>query len=443
MDIIAFTKRIYKIILFTLAEVYYLFPTRGIFFIGVTGTSGKSTTCAILYHLLHKAGFKVGLISTLGALYGSTEIKTGLHVTTPDLLDIVRIISEMKKLGAEYIIIESSSHALAQGRLGLLKFSLAIVTNVTRDHLDWHKTWDNYIKAKAIIIDKLLPKGMAFINKDDTNSYRWFLNNKKSNLYTLKEFSKKDISDITLTKGGISFIYRGSHFLIPILGEYNIDNLLAVIEVGVQLGISLNHISEILSTFYGIKGRMEIIQKEPFTIIVDFAHNSDSLEKALLSLRKIVLPQKKIITVFGSAGLRDKEKRFTMGEISGSLSDVTIITAEDPRTESLSKINSRIIEGAQKVGNKLLARFTDHDSYQQYINKGVNTFILGKSIFAFDEETVQGRYDAINFAIRIANPGDIIVCEGKGHEESLCFGSSEYSYTEYDAIKKALNNNLK
>jgi len=234
------------------------------------------------------------------------------------------------------------------------------------------------------------------------------------------------------------------------LGKYNLENALAAIKVAEKLGIKIEKIAEHFKTFEGVVGRMQIMRKEPSLVIVDFAHNTDSLTKSLESARKLVGQGGKLITVFGSAGLRDKEKRFTMGEASGKLADITIVTAEDPRIESLFTINTRIIEGAKKSGAKLIKRFENHQGYLEF-QKSFETSPTDKrsslstggegrgEVYAFDQEAVDSRFDAIDFAIKISKPGDVVITEGKGHEQTLCFGTTEYPFTDQEAVARAFS----
>lgn len=405
--------------------------------IGVTGTSGKSTTSYMIYHILKNCDYKVGLISTVEALAGEEKIDTGLHVTTPDAADLQEILKKMKTKGIEIVVLETSSHSIAQGRLGILNFDLSVITNVKRDHLDWHKTWENYVYAKTGVLRKLKNKGVGFVNKDDNESFRKINELNQKFKKSLVEYSV--VEETTNNKesiDGISFEYKNAKFNIPILGEYNIENALAAVKIAEELGISVGMIAKAFGDFQGVIGRMQIMRKSPSVIIVDFAHNEDSLRRSLAAARKLVSNEGNLIAVFGSAGLRDVEKRFTMGKASGELADITIATAEDPRIESLYEINSKIIKGAESMGGKFVKRFKDHKEYLEFNLQ--NLKISKNDIFAFDEETVDSRYDAIDFAIKISKPGDVIITEGKGHEQSLCFGTTEYPFTDQEAVLKAL-----
>lgn len=413
-------------------------PAGDLNLIAVTGTSGKSTTSYMIYHLLKKLGKNTGLISTVEALAGEERIDTGLHVTTPDAGDLQRILKKMKDKKIEVVVVETSSHSIAQGRLGFLTFDYSVITNVKRDHLDWHKTWENYISAKFGVISKLKKTGVGFVNKDDSESFRKINELNLKTKKNLVEYSAIDeAKNPSETVDGISFEYKNHKFQIPILGEYNIENALAAIKVCEEMGFAVSEIATAFGDFEGVVGRMQIMRKSPSIVIVDFAHNEDSLRRSLVAARKLVSGDGNLIAVFGSAGLRDVEKRFTMGVASGELADITIATAEDPRVESLYEINSKIIKGAESMGGKLVKRFKSHEEYKSFDLQ--NHKVSKKDIYAFDEEDVNSRYDAIDFAIKISKPGDVVITEGKGHEQSLCFGTTEYPFTDQEAVEKVIS----
>ncbi len=430
-------KKLFRVFIAFLGALRFGFPSQKLKIIGVTGTSGKSTTTAMIFHILKESGIDVGMISTVGAIAGNKKLETGLHVTTPDPYELQRILAFMVKRKVRYVVIETSSHALAQGRVAGIAFDYAVYTNIKRDHLDWHGSWEEYAKAKAILAKNITAEGKIIINREDKKMYD-FMSSYLSKRYVEKfvTYSFNEILNISESGGEIRFRLNDINYTLPTIGLYNVENALAAINVANQLGIKYKQISSTLKTFKGLEGRMQIMQKEPFYIIVDFAHNADSLEQALSTVKKLTSNTGKVICVFGSAGLRDIEKRYKMGEISGKYADITIITAEDPRTESLKEINSQIIEGVKKSGGKLLKRFDDHDEFENYeVNE---KDIKNGIIFAFDEENINSRFDAIKFAIQIAREGDVVITEGKGHEQSLCFGNTEYDFTDQEAVKRAL-----
>jgi UDP-N-acetylmuramoyl-L-alanyl-D-glutamate--2,6-diaminopimelate ligase len=431
-------KILYHILQSQIASIRHNNPSKDLKIIGVTGTSGKTTTSSLIYHILENAGYQVGLISTVEARVGDQKLDTGLHVTTPDPAQLQEIFAFMDKNEAEYVVLEVSSHSLAQGRIGMTKFDGAVFTNIKRDHLDWHKTWQHYANSKAILIKKSKPNSPIIFGKDDKKVFRFLkkkINQADKNLKAIT-FSKNEAKDAKSSLDGLSFTYKDTNFKVPIFGDYNIFNILPAAKITQQFGVSLKQIQKALQNYSAPQGRMQVMQKEPFFVIVDFAHNEDSFRKALKSARKLVKGEGQVITVFGSAGLRDKEKRTTMGQASGELADITIATAEDPRIESLEKINSKIIKGAQSKGAKFIKRFNNHEEYIKFIQSKPQ--VQKKSIFAFDEESVKSRFDAIDMAIQTARKGDVIITQGKGHEQSLCFGSQEYPFTDQNAVKKAL-----
>lgn len=420
------------------ASLFYRLPSRKLKLIAVTGTSGKSTTANMIFHILKENGIRAGVISTNGVIALDKSLDTGLHVTTPDPEDLQKYLRFMVKRKVEWVVVETSSHALAQGRLGFLKFDYAVVTNIKHDHLDWHGNWENYALAKLSLGSKLKKDGRLIINRDDTAMYNFASDHLRSQNIGDKilVFSNSELQNSAETKQGIIFELAGTTYSLPILGEYNIENALATFTLAKNLGMKDDKIKSAFSSFHGIKGRMQIMKKEPFLVIVNFAHNADSLERSLKSARKLVEPGGKLICIFGSAGQRDIEKRYAMGEVSGKFADVTIITAEDPRTESLTNINDQILEGVKRNKVSLSARFKTHKEYKTHSNKIEKT--ERNTVYVFDEESVQNRYDAIEFGIKSAFPGDVIITEGKGHEESLCFGVTEYPFTDQDAVKTAL-----
>lgn len=434
-------RRRFRLLQSFLAAAYYGFPAKKLKLIGVTGTSGKSTTTNIIFHVLNENGYRVGMISTTGARAGDKYLDTGFHVTTPDPIDFQRLLKFMVDKRIEYVIVEASSHALAQGRLGNSKFENSVYTNIKKDHLDWHKTWENYAEAKALLALSTKKSGTVIINRDDKESYAFLTSYIKQNKPGLNvvSYSFKELVDPKETIEGLHFVFAGHKYFVPIFGVHNIENALATLNLMVAMGLDESQIEKGFSTFKGIKGRMEVMQKEPFWIIVDFAHNTDSLRKSLISAKKLAKPGRKLINVFGSAGLRDVEKRYTMGETSAELADITVITAEDPRIEKLEDINNQILEGTQKGGGKLVERFKNLEEMEAWLMKNGKATVPNKSVFVFDEESVESRFGAIDFAIRIAKEGDVIITEGKGHEESLAFGTTEYPFSDQEAVRRSLD----
>jgi UDP-N-acetylmuramoyl-L-alanyl-D-glutamate--2,6-diaminopimelate ligase len=388
--------------------------------IGITGTDGKTTTCSMVYHILKSNGYKPALISTVSALIGDDEIDTGFHTTTPTSQELYKLISKAIDADCTHLVLETTSHGLEQGRVAGLKFDSIAFTNVTNEHLDYHKTWDRYVRAKGLLItEHSKPESCIGLNLDD-KSYDYL-----SSISIARDmsYSVKDKSADLFVKGikdtdGLDFKVRfNKKFLdvhIPIYGIYNVSNFLAATSICLNEGLDINNIITAISSFKTVRGRMELIQSEPFMVFVDFAHTPNSLKEVLSSVRKLI--NGKVIHVFGCAGQRDSSKRFPMGKFSNELADVTILTAEDPRSESLKSINDEIEEGWKSGGNddRELIRFDD------------------------DSKLVDVRREAIKRAFDIAKDGDLVIITGKAHEMSLAFGNTEYDWNDIEESKRLL-----
>ena len=383
-----------------LANIIYGFPSKKLVLIGVTGTSGKTSVAHLIYHILKTAGLKVALISTVAAKIGNQEIDTGWHVTSPNPFFLQKLLRRIVNQKYRYVVLEVTSHALDQCRTWGCRFSYGILTNITHEHLDYHRTFAKYQKAKL----KLLKKSrIAVLNQKDS-SYK---------------IATKSASGKIIT-----FDFGKTEFICPALpGRFNQENIAAASAVTRDLGISQSQIKKSLVTFPGIPGRMEILKgKHPFTIVIDFAHKPDALKKALQSLKIIKGKSGRLIAVFGCAGLRDTRKRPIMGEISCSLAEISIITEEDPRIEKVNKIIDQIAAGCLTAGAVQVNPEKWENSQPQW-----PVFIK-----------IPDRQQAINFAIGMAEKNDLVVFFGKGHEKSMCFGKIEYPWSEHQAINKAL-----
>ncbi len=313
---------------------------------------------------------------------------------------------------------ESSSHGLDQHRLWGVKYYVAVATNITHDHLDYHKTYENYLAAKAKLFRGAK---IAILNRDD-RSYE-YLN------------SKFEIRNSKLVTYGIKnqadFAPQTFSFKTKLPGEYNQYNCLAAVATTSSLGISPEKIRRGIASFKGIVGRMEEIkERQNFRIVIDFAKTASGLENVLTTLNSQLVTRNrktgKLIVVFGSAGLRDIQKREMMGEVAGRLADISILTTEDPRTEDVNKIIEQIAQGCRRVGGRELAFYYD-DTYHH--SEGGRGFIK-----------VPNRREAIRLAMRIARKGDIVVLCGKGHERSMCIGKKEYPWNEHAEVRRALKN---
>jgi len=386
-------------------------------YISVTGTDGKTTTCTMIYHILKSSGFKPALITTVAAYIGDEEIQTGFHTTTPTSQKLFELIKKAEKVNCTHIIIEATSHGLEQGRMAGLKFDNIGYTNITSEHLDYHKTWENYCCAKSRLITENLKKdGYVTLNKDDKSFEILSKLTSVYSDYSIYQNAEIMATDIVEENGEIRFKLNGKDASLHMLGKFNVSNFLCATSICLKEGISLDNCIGSIKSFKPVVGRMEILQSKPFFVIVDFAHTTNALRNALESARKLVSGNGKLIHVFGCAGQRDTTKRSQMGRVSNILSDITILTAEDPRFESLKEINDEIERGWKAGGNKKakIIRFDD------------------------DSKNVQVRKDALLRAFAFAKKEDVIIVTGKAHEDSLCFGQKEYSWNDIKELKKII-----
>ncbi len=360
-----------------LANLIYRFPTRRLTIIGVTGTDGKTTTVNMIYQILKNAGKKVSMVSTINA--------PGFHVTSPNPFTIQKFAKEALEMQDEYLVLEVTSHALDQYRFWGIKFDVGVITNITHEHLDYHKTFENYFNTKLKLIKNVKS---AIVNQN------------------------LNIKGITfgLEKG--DFNQKEMKLKLKIPGDYNIENALSALAVAFVLNIDRGIARSTVESFSGLTGRMEEVKNSKgLRIFIDFAHTPNGLEQALKTLR-LHLRGARLLALIGAEGFRDERKRAMMGAIAQKLSDIVIVTAVDPRGQ-IKEINRQIASGAKKEGAK-----------------------EGKNLFVIDD-----RQDAIAFAIReLSKKGDTIGIFGKGHETSMNLdGLSEIPWSDKEAVKKILN----
>ncbi len=417
------------------AAALYRFPSKELVIIGVTGTDGKTTTSTLIYEILRQQGLKTGLISTVSAVIDEQEIDTGFHVTTPESLDIQKYLAMMKEAGVTHVICETTSHGLAQKRVAAIHFDISVLTNITHEHIDYHKTSEAYFAAKSSLFE-MLGKGtqtispLVILNYDNPESYN-FVRERISVPYISYSASGEDEipvcslikmetdshgmrADVKLKLPGTHEPFQMIRIETSLIGSYNLSNILAAVTATVfGLGISPQVAAQGVHNMKSIPGRMQLIDcGQNFTAIVDFAHTPNALSVALDSAREL-LPAKsqgRVIAVYGSAGLRDRQKRRMMPAISAEKADITIITAEDPRTESLDAILKEMADEAILYGAR-----------------------MGETLF-----TIPDRGDAIRFALSLATPDDLVISCGKGHEQSMCFGEKEYLWDDRTAMRAAL-----
>ena len=393
---------LYHLFWAVLATLYYGFPSTKLKVIGVTGTDGKTTTAHCIYHVLKSSGIKVSMISTVYAKIGETEYETGLHVTTPDAVMVQDYLNKAAKHKDEYFVMETTSHALDQNRNYGIHHEVGLITNVTHEHLDYHRTFENYLRTKS----KLLTQSkIGILNKDDDSFEDLSQNVKAVNKkVVLKTYGIKNAADYNLD------LNKTLKLEIP---QYNNYNYLAAYSVCVELGIAKQTILKGLKSYKLPVGRYEIVYDEKFMVVVDFAHTPNSLKQILSDLRARADGRKgKLIHVFGAAGLRDAQKRPMMGSESGQYSDVSILTEEDHRSEKIEAITKEIFSGIK--------------NYESRIKDG--SILL-----------IENRQKAINEAVAMAKKGDVVVCTGKAHEKSLNRNGKEEPWDEFAAIRTALN----
>ena len=387
------------------ATMYYGDPTSKLKLVGVTGTNGKTTIATLLYNMFRKFGHHCGLLSTV-CNYIEGEAIPADH-TTPDPIKLNRLLSEMVARGCEYAFMECSSHAIAQKRIGGLKFAGGLFTNLTRDHLDYHKTFENYRDAKKAFFDMLPKDAFAITNADDKNDMVMVQNTKAS----VKTYSTRTLADfkariIECHFEGMYLDIDGHEVGVQFIGKFNVSNLLAVYGAAVMLGKKPEDILVILSTLKSVSGRLEPIRSpEGYTAIVDYAHTPDALENVLNAIHEVLDGKGNVITVCGAGGNRDKGKRPLMAQEAVKQSDRVIITSDNPRFEE-----------PQDIINDMLA--------------GLNAQQMKKVV------SIADRREAIRTACMMAQKGDVILIAGKGHEDYQEIKGVKHHFDDREEVRK-------
>jgi len=414
-----------------LAAAWERFPSRHLVTVGVTGTDGKTTTANILYEVLQVAGLRAGLLSTLRAAVGQREEPLGLHVTTPEAPIVQRYLRQMVDAGLTHCVLEATSHGLAQQRVGAVDFDVAVVTNITHEHLDYHGSYEAYFAAKASLLEKVAQDAWpvatdnhfkretaktVILNRDDDSFQRLAaIAGARRLTYAVEGAADVTARKVRFDAGATRFILRLPEAEAPVAahlaGDFNVYNMLAAATTAHALGVAPDAIRQGLEGVRGLSGRMERVDEgQPFLTIVDFAHTPNALEQSMAAARRMIPAGGRIIAVFGSAGLRDVEKRRLMAEISAREAEMTVLTAEDPRTESLEEILEMMAAGCRRQGG-----------------------VEGESFWR-----VPDRGRAIYHALTLAGPQDAVLICGKGHEQSMCFGTTEYPWDDVEATRTAL-----
>lgn len=382
-------------------------PTQQLKLIGITGTNGKTTVATVLYNLFMSMGFKAGLISTVNNRVND-QVLPSTH-TTPDVISLNKLLAAMLKSGCQYVFMEVSSHAIHQQRISGLNFSGAIFTNITHDHLDYHKTFDEYKRVKKTFFDQLPASSFAITNEDDKNgSYMLQNTAAKKYSYSLKTSAdfKGKIIDNSIT--GLHMLINEQEVMFRLIGEFNAYNLLAVYGAAIQLGIDKQELLRVMSNLHGAEGRFDwMISKEQAVIgIVDYAHTPDALLNVLTTIKKLQKGYEQVITVVGCGGDRDKTKRKVMGATAATYSSKAIFTSDNPRSE-----NPADILNDMKV-----------DMPFDLLRKVV---------------TVEDRKEAIRMAVMLAKEDDIILVAGKGHEKYQEVKGVKYAFDDKQVLIEA------
>lgn len=391
------------------ATVFYGEPSKKLKLVGVTGTNGKTTIATLLYNMFRTLGYKCGLLSTV-CNYIEDEMVPADH-TTPDPIELNALLNRMVDAGCDYAFMECSSHAIAQKRIGGLRFTGGIFTNLTRDHLDYHKTFDNYRDAKKAFFDNLPKSAFAITNADDKNGMVMVQNTKA----TVKTYSTRSMADFRAKLlechfGGMYLEVDGREVGVQFIGKFNVSNLLAVYGAAVMLGQKPEEVLIAMSTLKSVSGRLDPVHSpEGFTAIVDYAHTPDALENVLKAIHEVLNGKGSVITVCGAGGNRDKGKRPIMAQEAVRQSDKVIITSDNPR-----------FEDPQDIINDMLA--------------GLNAQQMKKVISIVD------RKEAIRTACMMAGKGDVILIAGKGHENYQEIKGVKHHFDDKEILHEIFDN---
>lgn len=391
------------------ATLFYGDPSRKLKLVGVTGTNGKTTIATLLYNMFRRLGYKCGLLSTVCNYIEDEKIPAD-H-TTPDPIELNSLLSRMADAGCQYAFMECSSHAIAQKRIGGLNFTGGIFTNLTRDHLDYHKTFENYRDAKKAFFDGLPKTAFAITNADDKNGMVMVQNTKaKIKTYSVRSMADFKAKILECHFGGMYLEIDGREVGVQFIGKFNVSNLLAVYGAAVMLGEKPEDILVAMSTLKSVSGRLDPVHSPlGYTAIVDYAHTPDALENVLKAIHEVLNGKGHVITVCGAGGNRDKGKRPIMAQEAVKQSDKVIITSDNPR-----------FEDPQDIINDMLAGLTP-----QQMNKVVS---------------IVDRKEAIRTACMLAQKGDVILVAGKGHEDYQEIKGVKHHFDDKEIIRDIFNN---
>jgi len=445
-------KNIYHLFQAILANFWFGFPSRKMIVIGVTGTNGKTTVCQMLAKILEATGFpvkpdghgasKVAMASTINFKIGKKEWINKTKFTTLSGWKVQKFIAEAAKKGCKYLVLETSSHSLDQNRVWGVQYRTAVITNITREHLDYHETMEAYRQAKINLFKRA---EVAIVNLDMEKPEDFLsLDYEKLLTYSLKN-DKADIlaKDIKLDSDISHFTVNGSELKLNLLGEFNIENSLAAIGVGISENIPMEKIKVAIEKIKSIPGRLESIPNQRgFNIIVDYAVTPDSLDKLYTLIKRINTNKTKIIAVFGACGERDRGKRPLMGEIVSRNADYIILTDEDPYNEEPMGIINEIFSGIIKDKNILngdnvnssKSQIPNPKSQINFNNQIPKTKTEGVNVFR-----ILDRRQAVKKALQIAKPNDYIIVTGKGAEETMAVGKKRIPWNDKKVIQELLS----
>ena len=388
-----------------LATRLYGNPTQRLRLVGVTGTNGKTTIATLLYHVFRRLGYKVGLCSTVCNYIDGEPIPT--EVTTPDPITLNRLLGRMADEGCEYAFMEVSSHSIAQKRIGGLHFAGGVFTNLTRDHLDYHGTFENYRDAKKSFFDMLPKESFAVTNADDRNGM-FMTQNTRARVITYSTCQAADLKAKILEEGfeGMQLEMDGRELFVQFVGRFNVSNLLAVYGAATALGRKPEEVLVALSAMKPVNGRFETIRsKEGVTAVVDYAHTPDALANVLQTINEVLQHRGQCWTVCGAGGNRDKGKRPLMAQEAVHHSDRVIITSDNPR-----------FEDPQEIINDMLAGLND-DERRKVLS-------------------IVDRREAIRTACMMAQPGDVVLVAGKGHEDYQIVNGVKHHFDDHEVIRE-------
>jgi UDP-N-acetylmuramoyl-L-alanyl-D-glutamate--2,6-diaminopimelate ligase len=398
----------------------YGFPARGMKVVGITGTNGKTTTSFMVHRMLQDAGYKTGFMTTTSWGIGNEAFEQKIHMTNVAVPVLMKRLKRMKQEGVEWLVLETTSHALAQHRTWGMPYSIAVLTNITHEHLNYHRTFERYVAAKRRLFTlaqrnkRGLQVGIA--NADDPSGASFAAETVHSELYGLEAGGVR-ATDVRLHAGGIEYTAKASdetyHITSRLAGSFNVYNSLAAVCVGRAVGLNKKQIERGIAALERVEGRMTVIDEgQPYGVLVDFAHTPDSFEKLFKDLRPVV--KGRMTVVFGSLGGGDRAKRPLQGELAGKYTDRVVLTEEDDRAEKWADIVADIAAGAKKAGK-----------------------VQDKDLFL-----VQDRTEAMRFALAGAKAGDMVLFLGKGHEKTIERNDATYPWNEIETAHALVRETL-